>query len=630
MECLNTPESKPEYVFSECNETQVVRDTKESLQDILNAMDDGVALVGLDGKVLDCNEASLKLLGLTREEFIGTNVYDIVVPKDRQRAIEGALKVLETGKVLNQVDVLRKNSSAFCAEISVTALYDKNKKPVIFVGVTRDVTERKKMEAELKENEQLYRTLFDNSEDGFMLLEPIFGENGKASDFRFLKLNSAYERQTGAKADDVLGKTASEVTFDLEPEITLLSGDVVKTGKPIHHEAYNKYSNKWYDSYFFSYAEGQAGILFRDITDRKKAEGDLKNSEENYRVYVESSPVPFFVINSKRRYVQVNDAACKLLGYSEKELLKMTTSDIVFEEDQMLARKQLTTLEETGKSIAEFRLKRKDGQAVYVILNAVKLSDGKSMAFCENITELKNLEKKLRDKERLAAVGATAGMVGHDIRNPLQSIVSSLYLIKNDLDNLPDSEEKNNSLIELGSILEEINYADKIVSDLQDYTRPLKPELVEANIKTLVTGALSTLNVPNNVEACAFFDEKLPKLRTDPAIMKRVLLNLAINALQAMPEGGKLTVRVSQDKETSSLIIRVEDTGVGIPKDLQNKLFTPLFTTKAKGQGFGLAVVKRLTESLGGTVTFESQEGKGTTFTIRLPQSPRLKSEAFL
>ncbi|MCL5949399.1 MAG: ATP-binding protein, partial [Candidatus Bathyarchaeota archaeon] len=392
----------------------------------------------------------------------------------------------------------------------------------------------------------------------------------------------------------------------------------------------NKYSNKWYDSYCFPYAEGQVGILFRDITDRKKAEGDLKNSEENYRVYVESSPVPFFVINSKRRYVQVNDAACKLLGYSEKELLKMTPSDIVFEEDQLLALKQLTTLEETGKSIAEFRLKRKDGQAVYVILNAVKLSDGKSMAFCENITELKNLEKQLRDKERLAAVGATAGMVGHDIRNPLQSIVSSLYLIKNDLDNLPDSEEKNNSLMELGAILEEIDYADKIVSDLQDYTRPLKPELVEVNIKTLVTGALSTLNVPNNVEACAFFDEKLPKLRTDPAIMKRVLLNLAINALQAMPEGGKLTVCVGQDKETGSLIIRVEDTGVGIPKDVQNKLFTPLFTTKAKGQGFGLAVVKRLTESLGGTVTFESQEGKGTTFIIRLPQSPRQKSEAFL
>ena len=622
LECLNTPESKPEYVFSECNETQeVVRDAKESLQDILNAMDDGVALVGLDGRVLDCNEATLKLLGLTREEFIGTNVYDIVVPEDRQRAIEGAFKVLETGKVLNQVDVLRKNGSAFCAEISVTALYDKNKKPVIFVGVTRDVTERKKMEAELKENEQLYRTLFDNSEDGFMLIEPIFGEIGKASDFRFLKLNSAYERQTGAKAD-VLGKTASEVTLDLEPEITLLSGDVVKTGKPIHHEAYNKYSNKWYDSYFFPYAEGQVGILFRDITDRKKTEGDLKNSEENYRVYVESSPVPFFVINSERRYVQVNDAACKLLGYSEKELLKMTTSDIVFEEDQLLARKQLTTLEETGKAIAEFRLKRKDGQAVYVILNAVKLSDGKSMAFCENITELKNLEKQLRDKERLAAVGATAGMVGHDIRNPLQSIVSSLYLIKNDLDNFPDSEEKNNSLMELGSILEEIDYADKIVSDLQDYTRPLKPELVEANIKTLVTGALSTLNVPNNVEAGAFFDEKLPKLRTDPAIMKRVLLNLAINALQAMPEGGKLTIRVSQDKETSSFIIRVEDTGIGIPKDVQNKLFTPLFTTKAKGQGFGLAVVKRLTESLGGTVTFESQGGKGTTFIIRLPQFP--------
>ena len=142
-----------------------------------------------------------------------------------------------------------------------TKLIDyKGKKAIL--GILTDISDRKKAEEALKESEQLYRTLFDNSDDGFMLLEPIFNKNGEACDFRFLKLNPAYQRQTGAKADDVLGKKASEVTPELEPEIAVISGEVAKTGKSTHHEAYNKYSNKWYDSYYFPYTKGQVGILF--------------------------------------------------------------------------------------------------------------------------------------------------------------------------------------------------------------------------------------------------------------------------------------------------------------------------------------------------------------------------------
>jgi two-component system sensor histidine kinase AtoS len=103
----------------------------------------------------------------------------------------------------------------------------------------------------------------------------------------------------------------------------------------------------------------------------------------------------------------------------------------------------------------------------------------------------------------------------------------------------------------------------------------------------------------------------------DPDISKRIFGNLVINAIQAMPNGGKLTVQAY--KEANDSIITVEDTGVGIPEDAKDKIFTPLFTTKSKGQGFGLPVVKRMTETLGGTVTFESQQGKGTKFIIRLP-----------
>jgi signal transduction histidine kinase len=153
---------------------------------------------------------------------------------------------------------------------------------------------------------------------------------------------------------------------------------------------------------------------------------------------------------------------------------------------------------------------------------------------------------------------------------------------------------------------------------LQDYAKPLKPEPVEIDdLRKEIEGLLSTVKVPSNIEIKLDFDKSIPVLRLDATFLKRIIINLATNSIQAMPDGGKLTVRAYQ--KDAKLVITVEDTGIGIPEELKPKMFTPLLTTKAKGQGFGLAVVKRYTEALGGTISFESQVGKGTKFIINLP-----------
>ena len=124
-------------------------------------------------------------------------------------------------------------------------------------------------------------------------------------------------------------------------------------------------------------------------------------------------------------------------------------------------------------------------------------------------------------------------------------------------------------------------------------------------------------DVPENIQTDAKVDVDAKKVMADSAYMKRIMGNLISNAVQAMPDGGKLAIRAH--REVGDVVITVEDTGVGIPDEAKPKLFQPLFTTKSKGQGFGLAVVKRLTEALNGTITFDSQEGKGTKFIIKLP-----------
>jgi signal transduction histidine kinase len=239
----------------------------------------------------------------------------------------------------------------------------------------------------------------------------------------------------------------------------------------------------------------------------------------------------------------------------------------------------------------------------------------------EDLVEEKT--KLLKDSERMAAIGQTAGMVGHDIRNPLQSIIGEVYLVNSELATLPDSKEKTNIKESLDMIEQNTEYINKIVLDLQDFAKPLSPCDEETNIEQIIQELLKKNGIPKNIQTKAHIENDARTVRADSAYMKRILGNLVSNAVQAMPDGGKLTVQAH--RERNAVVITVKDTGIGIPEDAKDKLYTPLFTTKSKGQGFGLAVVKRLTEALGGTVTFESQENKGTTFTIRLAQPTKQK-----
>jgi signal transduction histidine kinase len=225
--------------------------------------------------------------------------------------------------------------------------------------------------------------------------------------------------------------------------------------------------------------------------------------------------------------------------------------------------------------------------------------------------------KQLKDSERLAAIGATAGMVGHDIRNPLQAITSDVYLLKEDLKGMPEHEEKRLAMESLEGIEKNVEYINKIVADLQDFARPLIPSIEEVNLKLIIDELLAKNGVPENIKVTVRVEAAAQRMITDSIFISRIMVNLVINAIQAMPKGGKLVIHAY--KEVNDFLITVKDTGVGIPENIRGKLFEPMFTTKSKGQGFGLAVIKRLTETLGGKVTFESQVDKGTTFIVRLP-----------
>jgi signal transduction histidine kinase len=245
-----------------------------------------------------------------------------------------------------------------------------------------------------------------------------------------------------------------------------------------------------------------------------------------------------------------------------------------------------------------------------------------NQAKVEDYTQLleqlvKRQKKQLKEAERLSAIGQTAGMVGHDIRNPLQAIICELYLAKKETEDMPPCKTKDAINDSIVFIEEQINYINKIVSDLQDYARPLKPEFNEVCINQIVEDSTSTITIPKNIRLTMQTDKQLPRIKLDPLMLKRVLVNLITNSVQAMPNGGKLTIKTGTD--TCNVAVSVEDTGIGIPNEIKPKIFQPLMTTKSKGQGFGLAVAKRLVEAQNGTIGFESERGVGTKFVLTFP-----------
>lgn len=229
-------------------------------------------------------------------------------------------------------------------------------------------------------------------------------------------------------------------------------------------------------------------------------------------------------------------------------------------------------------------------------------------------------EGKLRKSERLATIGKTAVMVGHDLRNPLQTIVVTTYLVKAKIDRLSAQERMNlenqGILEDLNTIDKQSNYMNKIVSDLQDYARPLSPEIMDIDLHLFIKHVLAEVRIPEDVEVQTKIEDELT-WNADPTMMERVLTNLVTNAVQAMPNGGKLIITSASSKEDTTL--NITDTGEGIHPDHISKIFDPLFTTKSKGMGMGLVVSKRLVESQGGSLNISSVVGKGTIVEIRMP-----------
>ncbi len=384
-----------------------------------------------------------------------------------------------------------------------------------------------------------------------------------------------------------------------------------------------------------------AAAIFEDITELKKTEEELrqvqirlqeyannleqlveertqkiKEAEQNYRELFESFGEAFIVTDWELNVTHWNKAASRVTSVLAEDAMGKKIYEVMPE---------MMTVDTSSYSES---LKQK--RPARFMMNVVSRETKKPSVFevsaypsAQGITVIVQDKTEEEETKRLSTIGQIAGMVGHDIRNPLQAILSDVFLLKDALKKMPEMQTKNDVAESLEGIEENVEYINKIVVDLQNYVKPVSPSLMELDIETILDDVLSKRAIPKSVQVSRVVQTEAKEIVSDPDLLKRILTNLINNAVQAMTKGGKLSIYVTREGNNS--ILAVEDTGIGIPEDIKPKIFTPLFTTKSKGQGFGLAAAKRMVEALSGSIAFESKAGKGTKFAISLPDKKILE-----
>lgn len=383
--------------------------------------------------------------------------------------------------------------------------------------------------------------------------------------------------------------------------------------------------------------------LKTEITEHKRTSQALRERERKYRSLFEQTNDAVFLLDLKGNHLDVNQRATKMLGYEHDELIEMNYERIV-DPDELSDSQNKLDLLLGGQTHRPYKriFRRKNGSTFPVEINVELVRDDsgaplhiqslarditkrmqtqqKLKAYSDNLEvmveertqKLEQAYEKIIRQEQLAMLGQMAGGISHELRNPLGVISNLSYLLKLNLDDPGQEVAEALALLD-----EEIHRADRIITKLLTLAQTGKTHPQPVSIPDLVAGVFTKHPAPEGVmtEICSSDDLSLAYV--DPDHFRMVLANLISNAYQAMPEGGALTV--SADVHQGEIEVSVSDTGGGITPDIMKKIFEPLFTTKEKGIGLGLAVSKKLVEANQGKIEVESQPEKGTTFILTLP-----------
>jgi PAS domain S-box-containing protein len=571
----------------------------KKLASIVEHSGEFIGLSTLDGEIVFMNNAGARMIGVNPEdvqshnlnEYIPENLADTIRNEVfptilKKGSWEGDLQFrnITTGQL---VDV---HSMTFVINDPATGA------PLYMANVSIDITGRKRAEEDLRKSNNMNVSLIEVIPDMIFILS----EKGEFIDFRGGANTELY-----VDPDQFLGRTIDEI---LPPDIASLihrkMQDVQSTGDIQTFEYTLDIGGiRNYQARMTRFGQTQFFCIIQDITERKKMEVALRESEEKYRAYIENAVESIFIADKNGTYLDVNPSACRLVGYSRDELLSLSIPDLVDPDDPEPALAGFNTLLKEGRMVQEVSLKRKDRSLVPVILNAVVLPDGNLMAFCTDITARKMTEDALALASR--KLNLLSSITRHDILNQLMVLIGYLDMA---LEDVTDPEQRQFMVVEM--------QAAKTIQRQIEFTREYQELGLQAPIWLNINKSLNqaAINLPMR-DVTVSIDRTDLEVYAD-RLLEKVFYNLIDNALRY--GGERMTsISVSSHEEEGGLVIVFEDNGAGISAEDKPKLFTRGF---GKNTGLGLFLSREILAITGITIEETGEPGIGARFEIRVPK----------
>lgn len=365
--------------------------------------------------------------------------------------------------------------------------------------------------------------------------------------------------------------------------------------------------------------QGVYAGLERNIRERTS---QLRESEEKYRESINLANDAIFTLDvDSAQIIDANKKAEELSGYSKYELTRRRIWEIIPEYDREKAKQLWLLINKTGSGMLDnIHCQRADKGLVPTSISASVIEYGKNKIIqwiCRDITERKKMEMQLIQAERLAAVGELAAGVAHEVNNPLGGLQNFVKMMKKEPENIPQNLE----FLDLMS--EGLKRIEVIIKRLMAFSRPYSTHRSYQSLNDIVENSLRFVDhriKEQGILLKKIFSKNLPEIHADADNISQVIINVIVNALDSMPNGGGVTIETGYcDGQTSCVQVKITDSGPGIPDDILNKIFHPFFTTKETGSGLGLAISKRIIDDHNGSIIAKSWQGKGTAFFVRLP-----------
>ncbi len=627
---------------------RALQEKEEGQRAILDTAPYAITIVNQsDLRYLQVNNSFNVNTGYCADEIIGrtSSEVDLFVDQDTYDKMEKALR--SKGRIDGMEVRIRKKDGSILETIISCRPFKFEGQPALLFNIA-DITALKKTQGALRESEAGYRSILDST---FISTSVISRE-----DNRYVEVNKRFCQQTGYSRDEVVGRTVRELDIyadrsDFKRVVDLLSEHGRIEDLEIPYRVKNGKVMECLTAITPIRYKGKPCLLasVADLTAMKRAQSALRESEERFRAIFETAADAIFVNDLRDgRFLNINKTACRHLGYTAGELHSMSLDQIVSPGHPYPRPANVDGADRMERLFFESVLMRKDGTSMPVEVSSGivaregtpaqlsivrdvserKMAEQELERYRQNLElmvadrtrELEAVQQELVKREKLAVLGQLTATVSHELRNPLGVIRSSNFYLQRKSGKADKKQQKHFRRID-----EQVALCDTIVADLLEFTRGRNINIVRQQLSDWMPEVIEQIEESEGIEISMETAENLPSLPHDRDKMRRVMINVLDNALQAVKARSKdnadfqpeISVRTAM--EGGVVAIHITDNGIGMDSETTMRAFEPLFTTRARGTGIGLAIVKKIVEEHKGRITLHSRPGQGTEMKITLP-----------